>query len=191
MDEIVHYATEFVDADLSAEMRDVDVKEEENIDKFVHDGCGCQLAGGQPCSSYFTADYYRSVRSQMAEMTHTELDLVVMGQIMAHIHSTPNTSTSKCHRKATECKRTMVTFTHLSYHVCRSTFLFTHNIGVDRYKNIKASFEQNGISPRVHGNTSRLPKNTFSIDTVRQVVQYIRSATRPSVICGASLFHRS
>ncbi len=100
VDEIVHNATEFVDADLSAEMRDVDVKEE-NIDKFVHDGCGCQLTGGQPCSSYFAADCYRSVRSQMAEMTHTKLDLVVMGQIMAHIHNTPNTSTSKCHRKAT------------------------------------------------------------------------------------------
>ena len=52
----------YVDADLSPKMGDVDVKEEEEtIDKFVRGGCGCTLADGEPCSFYFTADYYRAV----------------------------------------------------------------------------------------------------------------------------------
>ena len=75
VDEIVQNVTVYIDADLSAEMRDVDVKEEEIIDKFVCSGCGCKLVDGEPCSFYFTADYYRAVRSQMAGMTRAELAL--------------------------------------------------------------------------------------------------------------------
>ena len=183
MDEIIQTATaDYIDTDLSPEMRDVDIKEEENLDKFVREGCGCKLANGEPCSSYFTTEYYRSVRSQMAELTRTELDLVVMGQIMANINCSPYTSTTKCHRKATERKQTNVTFSHLGHPVCRITFLFLHSIGVDRYKNIKASFEHNGISPRVHGNTSRLPKHSFSVETVRHVVQYILTYAEANAI---------
>ena len=66
------------------DQRDLDVTEEQLIQEFVRDGCKCDLGPScTPCSSSITVDHLRAVRCQMADLTHDELDLVVMGQVMA------------------------------------------------------------------------------------------------------------
>ena len=63
---------------------ELDSAEEHIIQRFVRDGCKCDLGPNRgPCSTSITVDHFRSVRCQMAGMTHDELDLVVMGQVMA------------------------------------------------------------------------------------------------------------
>ena len=61
-------------------MRDVDTKE----DTFVEHSCGCDDGPKKsPCRKLFPVDHFLSIWGAMAEMTHNELDMFVMGQIMA------------------------------------------------------------------------------------------------------------
>ena len=48
-----------------------------------------------------------------------------------------------------------------------------HTIGIKQFKNIKASYLQNGPAARVHGNKGRKPKKTLTLQEVKDVVQFI------------------
>ena len=52
-------------------------------------------------------------------------------------------------------------------------FLFLHFIGIKRLKNIRKAFHQDGVQPRVHGNTRRLPKHTLTLESVEYVVRFL------------------
>ena len=63
---------------------DLDEAEEQVIQQFAQDGCKCDLGPNKsPCCTTIIVDHFRCVRCQMLELTHDELDLVVMGQVMA------------------------------------------------------------------------------------------------------------
>ena len=130
------------------DQRDLDVTEEQLIQEFVRDGCKCDLGPSRtPCSSSITVDHLRAVRCQMmADLTHDELDLVVMGQVMAGCFS------SATFRKQ-ERSRSFTIFHHNGTRIYQNTFLFLHTMGYRRFKVIKASFVANGVLPRLHGNT--------------------------------------
>ena len=60
-------------------------EEEACIQDFVVQGCGCDVGPSRSrCSRLFAVEHYRSFRSTFAEPSHDELDLLVMGQVMAH-----------------------------------------------------------------------------------------------------------
>ena len=62
----------------------LDEAEETLIQEFVRVGCKCDLGPNQqPSSTTITMEHFRSVRCQMAELSCDELDLVVVGQVMA------------------------------------------------------------------------------------------------------------
>ena len=72
------------DTTIPVDQRTVDEAEERLIQQFAQDGCKCDLGPNRsPCCTTITAEHFRSVRCQMLELTHDELDLVVMGQVMA------------------------------------------------------------------------------------------------------------
>ena len=49
--------------------------------------CGCKRGlGSQPCSSQFSTEHLLSVRVSCSELTRSELDMVVMGQLMAGVN---------------------------------------------------------------------------------------------------------
>ena len=92
-------------------VREIDNQEEERFREFT-----CQVAAvtgpnKTPCCLLFSVDYYQSVRDTLTELTHNELDLLVMGQVMAHTIQTINLqghhSTSPAERK--EIKATFTT----------------------------------------------------------------------------------
>ena len=69
---------------LSIDQRELDATEERLIQEFTRDGCKCDLGPNHsPCCTSIKAEHFRSVRCQLAELTHDELDFVVMGQVMA------------------------------------------------------------------------------------------------------------
>ena len=62
------------------DQRKLDEAEEQLIQQFVNDGCKCNFGSNRsPCCTTITTEHFHSVRCQMAELTHDELDLVVMG----------------------------------------------------------------------------------------------------------------
>ena len=150
------------------DQRDLDVTEEQLIQEFIRDGCKCDLGPSRtPCSSSITADHLRAVRCQKADLTHDELDLVVMGQVMAGCFS------SQTFRKQ-ERSRSFTIFHHNGARICQKTFLFLHTMGYGRFKAIKASFMANGVLPRVHGNTGKSKrKDRLTLHQIQDVVQFV------------------
>jgi len=144
-----------------------DAKEEMLIQKFVENGCGCNLGSSKnQCSYNITINQFRAVRSNMAELTHDELDLVIMGQVMA------GTFQESTFRSETR-QRGYTTFFHQGSRICQKTFLFLHTIGYSRFKSIKSSYLYNGIEPRVHKSKGRHRKSGLSLDEVKGLVQFI------------------
>ena len=59
---------------------------DEQLVQHVRDGCNCDYCPRKsPCCKSISVERYRSVLNDMAELTHDELDLVVMAQVMADV----------------------------------------------------------------------------------------------------------
>ena len=72
------------DESVSIDRREIDEVEEQLVQQYVHDGCKCDFSPmNSPCCTSITVEQYRSIRNDMAELTHDELDLVIMAQVMA------------------------------------------------------------------------------------------------------------
>ena len=145
-----------------------DVKEDELICAFVSSGCGCN----KKCSSQFTVEYVTSVRSCCAELTHSELDMAIMGQLAAFVNTGSQVSTAARHKEG-ERKKAYTSFFHQGKPVCSRTFQFLHGIGIKRLKNLTTSVKENGLTPRVHGNTNRRPKHALSYTTTEFVIRFL------------------
>ena len=151
------------------DQREVDEAEEQLIQQFVRDGCKCDLGPNRsPCCTTITVEHFRSVRCQMAELTHDELDLVVMGQVMAGCFSAEKSS-----HRGQERGKSYTIFHHKGARICQKTFLFLHTMGYWRFKAIKASYMSSGVVPRVHGNTGKRKKLGLSLKQIQDVVQFI------------------
>ena len=58
--------------------------------------------------------------------------------------------------------------------VCKSTYTSAHAVGLKRFKNSMSHFDKNGLVPRVHGNTERLPSNTIPFAKTQSIIQFIQ-----------------
>ena len=134
--------------------------------EFYERTCGCKKADGKPCSSLFTLDHFVDMRAQASLMTHQEFDLVLLGSLMTTLHDHDTTVARGRHKAA---KRTKITshFMHNGYHVCINTFAFLFGIGANHcIKAIKKHYLENGMEPRVHKNSKRLPSRTASYERI-------------------------
>ena len=150
--------------------------------QFYERTCGCQKADGKPCSSLFTLEHFFDMRSQASLMTHQELDLVLLGSLMTTLHDHDTTAARGRHKPA---KRTKVTshFMHNGYHVCIKTFAFLFGIGANhRIKAIRKHYLENGMEPRVHKNTKRLPSKTASYEDLLALVKFLQNYAETNAI---------
>ena len=72
--------------EVTAVMRELDDMENDLVKEFVSQGCSASCDFGPkktPFSMLFPIEHCRSLRATFAEMSHDELELFVMGQIMA------------------------------------------------------------------------------------------------------------
>ena len=72
-------------------------------------------------------EHFESMRMQCAELSRSELDLTILGQISALLSNDPNT---KSHRQETPRRRSSMAFYHRGVRVCRMTFQKLHGIGM-------------------------------------------------------------
>ena len=115
----------------------------------------------------FSDSRMKDARYTAMELTHNELDLVILGKLLACTNS-DDIATSEM-----ITKRQHTTFLHGGYKVCKKTFTFLHGIGVKRLRNIMKHFQRSGVIPRTHGNMRKRPYNALSLDTVKFVVTFI------------------
>ena len=145
-----------------------DIEENELIASFVSQGCGCN----KKCCSQFTQEYVTSVRACSAELSHGELDMAIMGQLLAFTNTSSEVSTTARHKES-ERKKSYTSFFHQGKPVCSRMFQFLHGIGIKRMKNLMRSVKENGLTPRVHGNTNRKPKHALSYTTTEYIVRFL------------------
>jgi hypothetical protein len=85
------------EAHVGIEEQQVDVDERATVTTLMESTCGCKKGiGSKPCSSQFSTDHLLSVRASCSELTRSELDMVVMGQLMAGMNDDTRTTP---HRK--------------------------------------------------------------------------------------------
>lgn len=149
--------------------REIDEVEERVVRHYAVDGCKCDFGPKQsPCCKSISVEHYRSARCHMEELTHDELDLVVMAQVMAGCSTGKNLSRGNDDRNHSH-----TTFHHHGIRICQKTFLFLHGIGYWRFKAIKASYLSDGLTTRCHGNKGRKHKKGLKLQEVKDVVQFI------------------
>ncbi len=146
------------------------------IEKFVNETCGCHLWNSDSCSKQFTSQHIEETRFNCADLSHNELDMVVLGSLLANSNSTEQVDSSSRH-SLTPRKKNYSKFSHLGYPVCPITFRFLHGIGETRLKNLVKHLKLNGLTPRVHKNTRRLPKHSLSLDSIQYVVKLLLNYT--------------
>ena len=102
------------------------------LEQFLEKGCGCKRASGRPCYTLFSREHYQEIRWQCAELTRVELDMVLMGQIMATLSNDPETSSAKFRHTPTQRKLSSMAFFHGGHQVCGRTFRKLHGIGMHK-----------------------------------------------------------
>ena len=70
-----------------------DELEHELVAQFMTSGCGCTKARGTQCCNQFTREYVTSARETCAELTHSELDMAILGQLAAGTNTSSSLST--------------------------------------------------------------------------------------------------
>ena len=88
-------------------------------------GCCC----ASRCSEQFDRAEYVRRRDEAHQLTKDELDLVVLGQIMACTSLDEVVGPSHHHVRTYRLKMRTKIFHHLGKRICRSTFLILHGIG--------------------------------------------------------------
>ena len=79
----------------------------------------------------FPVEHYQSLRATSAAMTHDELDLFIMGQVMAHCYQ--STTLQGHHSSSPEQRKgTYGQFYHHGQRVCQRTFLQYWNKGIKK-----------------------------------------------------------
>lgn len=173
-DQIVRQALHTARTDLNEvglELRPSDIAEKRLVDNFLSSGCQCTKAHGG-CSSHFSAKYVTETRASFAEMSRQDLDMVLLGQLLAFTSISAYTYTSH-HLPAGERSKCYTHFFHQGQPICSKMFHFLHGVGTTRVKNIKKNLMLNGPTPRTHGNQRRRPHHALSLETIEHVLKFL------------------
>ena len=97
--------------EVGVEERQEDMDERSAFMALLKETCGCQKGvHSQPCSLQFTAEQVCSIRDSCSELGRAELDMVVMGQLMAGLNddNTTNPVSRNCARERLRASYTLL-----------------------------------------------------------------------------------
>ena len=104
------------DADIPFDLTECDIAEDDKVQAFMTTGCKCSKA----CSLQFDVEYVKLSRAFCSDLTHTELDMVLMGQLRAFTNSSKGVVTESRHRQQ-ERKQKHATYYHQAAGKCLSS----------------------------------------------------------------------
>ena len=154
----------------NVEFRDIDFADVEKVDEFCKTGCGCSMN----CERNFSMKHFLLTRGNAQQMHRKELDMAIMGQIMAFTFCSevPQNSTKHRHQLKKRERNTSLFF-HNGIQVCKQTFLFLHDIGDYRLRAIRAHYIVHGLVPRTHGHTGRTAPNALVLEDVKGIITFV------------------
>ena len=109
----------------------------------------------------------KDVRLSFRALSSSEMDMALMGQLMAY--SNTNSFTSSFHKTPHERSRPHTVYYHQGKSICNVMFHFLHGISKNKLYNITRSLIENGLTPKVHGN----PVHTITLKSVEYVVHFL------------------
>ena len=168
----------FDEDDIAIDVSDCKELEERCIARFAQEGCKCKHANGKPCCSLFSIDHYHGVRDECRQLSSSELDLVVMGQLLALTQRDDVTQAQ--HHSPKERKRSFTCFKHGGHDICIKTFCFLHTISRSKFEAIKASFLSNGLSPRKRPYVK--PRHALRFADIEYVVAFVRNYAEDNAV---------
>lgn len=148
-----------------------DEEEKLLISQFMTAGCGCTKARGTQCCEQFSLEHVTSSRECCEELTSLELNMVILGQLVACIHTGSAVSTMS--HKESNRQKAYTSLSHQGKPVCHKMSRFLHAIVKKRLHNLAKSLKDNGLVSCIHGNTGRLPKHTLSISSTKFAVTFL------------------
>ena len=157
----------------------VDALENEEIiakvKKFLQDGCGCShgTKGGQ-CCQQFSKEAVLSNLNNCLELSHGELDLVILANIQAF---TNTEIIGEKRKRSSRCS-----FLYLNRPICKDMFLNLYGISYSWFRRLKDHYDQHGLSQRVHGNCKRLPHNTLPQAVTEDVKNFLTNYVEENAI---------
>ena len=161
-------------APVDEEARGQHSSDEEACAAFVRCTCGCKKANRNPCSSLFTVDHYILLRAKSALLTHDELDMVLLGSIMSTTLDDSHSIRDSRHKDAKR-RKVSSNFMHHGHNICKVTNAILYGIGINHWVlAIRKHYQQQGLEPRTHQNSRRLPPRTLSFDDINRIVKYLQ-----------------
>ena len=126
---------------------------------FRNDTCGCKEFYDQPCSRVIDMDSAIEFREHCKEVSKDELDLIIKAELFSHRRSGSHTEAKK--HKIKERERPYQEYYFKGKRVCRQTFCFIHGVEKKKLLSIARSLDSDGLSPRAHATTGKLPKHAL------------------------------
>ena len=142
---------------------------------FLQDGCGCSHGKNRsPCSlQFYEALILENLRNCM-ELSHGELDLVILANIQAFTYVEVSGEKRKRSQRSA--------FTFQTRPICKEMFLWLYGISCSQFRQLKDHYEDNGISLRVHGNHGRLPPNATSQVVNEEVKNFLTNYVKENAV---------
>ena len=145
------------------------------VQKFLQVGCGCHRGlKGDQCSDYLKAETVISNLYDCLELSHAELDLVILANFQAFTAA-----------EVTGWKRKRIpaySFLYQSQPICKEMFLHVYGISKSRFQRLLEHYQNHGISLRVHGNSKRLPHNTLPQSVAEDVKNFLSNYAEENAV---------
>ena len=142
------------DEEFNFDSSETDLSEKAKINALYTNTCNCKLGeSDQACSRSLSLSDFMDSRNNCQELSSAELDFVILGAIQSSINCS---DVSVSGRSEKNRKQLRMTFFYHGKRICRTTFLFLHCIGKNKFCSLLKHYKENGLSLRVHGNKKRI-----------------------------------
>ena len=112
-----------------------DLNEEQLLDKFLLDGCGCRFGPkATQCCAFLDRSVISKSREDYLHLESSVLDLVVLSCIQSHLCLPDQQTQHVSHHPTQYNSQTRSEYSFRGVRICQSTFLFVHALSHSRYE---------------------------------------------------------
>ena len=132
-----------IDSDDHFDFSNCDTSERSKVQAFAPKTCECALGdNGDSCSSTIKIEVIFDCRNNLAVLSSTELNLVILAMIHCAINCDHVSDSGRAEKMR---QRTRMPFHFHSHRVCLKTFLFIHRLHKTRYYSCAKHYRLSGL----------------------------------------------